>query len=151
MIQLLVKLAPAAKREDAPLAYLEIDRRLGVLTRLKFIMAFAIGAVLATGFYHVGLNYWLLVVLAIAVLIAVREFQSYVINPHVVGHTVGLSPLVTLVTVAVVGLLFGALAVILAIPAVSAAATLIDVLALGKEPPPKPPPRRRLLPHRSGS
>jgi predicted PurR-regulated permease PerM len=43
-------------------------------------------------------------VLAVIVLVAVREFQSYVINPHVMGRSVGLSPLVTLVTVSVVGL-----------------------------------------------
>jgi predicted PurR-regulated permease PerM len=186
MIKLLVRLAPEPRRESAQRTYLEIDRRLGSYTRLKFLMVFAIGVVLAAGFYLVGLNYWLLVggsvslfliipvvgpligvllilavglpqsvhtaVLAIVVLVVVREFQSYVINPHVMGRSVGLSPLVTLVTVAVVGLLFGALGVILAIPAVSAAATLIDVLVFGHEPPPPPSPRRRFgLPRSSSS
>jgi predicted PurR-regulated permease PerM len=89
-------------------------------------------------------------VLGVVVLIGVREFQSYVINPRVMGRSVGLSPLVTLVTVSVVGLLFGALAVILAIPAASAAETLIDVLVFGHEPPSKPPPRR-LFPSRTSS
>jgi predicted PurR-regulated permease PerM len=83
--------------------------------------------------------------LALLVLVAVREFQSYVINPHVMGRSVGPSPLVTLVTVSVVGLIFGAFAVILAIPAASAAATLVDVLVCGHEPPSKPPPRRLRL------
>jgi predicted PurR-regulated permease PerM len=170
MIELLVRLAPEPKREKARATYLAIDRRLGVYTRLKFLMVFVIGAVLAFGFWLVGLHYWLLVggfvslveiipvvgplvgvllvlavglpqsvhvaVLALVVLVAVREFQSYVINPHVMGHSVGLSPLVTLVSVAVVGLLFGGFAVILAIPAASAAATLIDVLVLGHDLPP---------------
>ena len=81
--------------------------------------------------------------LALLVLVAVREFQSYVINPHVMGRSVGLSPLVTLVTVSVVGLLFGAFAVVLAIPAASAAETLVDVLVFGHDPPAPPPPRRR--------
>ena len=178
MIKVLVRLAPEPKRENARRTYLEIDRRLGSYTRLRFLMVFAIGAVLAAGFFIVGLDYWLLVggavslfliipvvgpllgvalilavglpqsvhtaALAIVVLVVVREFQSYVINPRVMGHSVGLSPLVTLVTVSVVGILFGALGVILAIPAVSAAATLIDVLVFGHEPPaPPPPPRRR--------
>jgi predicted PurR-regulated permease PerM len=67
-------------------------------------------------------------------LVVVREFQSYVVNPHI-GKTVGLSPLVTLLSVAVVGLLFGGLAVILAVPFTSAVATIIDVLVLGHEPP----------------
>jgi len=180
MIDLLVRIAPESRRESARRTYLEIDRRLGSYTRLKFLMVFAIGAILAAGFYLVGLNYWLLVggavslfeiipvvgpllgvvlvlavglpqsvhtaLLAVLVLVVVREFQSYVINPRVMGRSVGLSPLVTLVTVSVVGLLFGALAVILAIPAASAAETLVDVLVFGHDPPTAPPPRRRLGP-----
>lgn len=88
-------------------------------------------------------------VLALVVLVGVREFQSYVINPHVMGHSVGLSPLVTLVTVSVVGLLFGGLAVALAVPVTSAVATLIDVLVLDHEPPPQPVLRRHMVPSRS--
>jgi predicted PurR-regulated permease PerM len=147
-------------------------------------MVAVIGAVLAAGFYLVGIHYWLLLggavslfeiipvvgpligallviavglpqsvhvtVLALVVLIAVREFQSYVINPHVMGRSVGLSPLVTLVTVSVVGLIFGALAVVLAIPAASAAETLIDVLVFGHDPPATPP-KRKLRQQRSSS
>ena len=178
MIDLLVRLAPEEKRQSARQTYLEIDRRLGAYTRLKFLMTFIVGTVLSAGFYLVGLDYWLLVggavalfeiipvvgpllgallviavglpqsvhvaVLALLVLIGVREFQSYVVNPHLMGRSVGLSPLVTLVTVSVVGLIFGAFAVVLAIPAASAAATLIDVLVFGHEPPAKPPPRKKL-------
>jgi predicted PurR-regulated permease PerM len=80
-------------------------------------------------------------------LVVVREFQNYVINPHI-GKTVGLSPLVTLLSVSVVGLLFGGLAVILAVPFTSAVATLIDVLVLGHEPPAEQP-RRTLRLRRS--
>jgi predicted PurR-regulated permease PerM len=82
--------------------------------------------------------------LALLVMVAVREFQSYVINPHLMGHSVGLSPLVTLVSVSVVGLVFGGLAVVLAIPVTSAVATLIDVFVLDHDPPPEPAPRRRV-------
>jgi len=177
MIDLLVRIAPADKRENARRTYLEIDRRLGAYTRLKFAMVAVIGVLLSLGFWLVGLHFPVLIggavslfeivpvigpavgallvlavgipqgvhiaVLALVVLIAVREFQSYVINPHLMGRSVGLSPLVTLVTVAVVGLVFGGFAVVLAIPAVSASATLIDVLVLGHEPPEKPPGRVR--------
>lgn len=80
-------------------------------------------------------------VLALVVVIGFRQIQDYVINPHVMGHSVGFTPLVTLTTVAVVGLLFGAFAVILAIPVTSAVATAIDVLVLGHEPPPPEPAR----------
>jgi predicted PurR-regulated permease PerM len=51
MIELLVRPAPDAKRENARRTYLEIDRRLGSYTRLKFILVAVIGVALATGFY----------------------------------------------------------------------------------------------------
>jgi predicted PurR-regulated permease PerM len=85
-------------------------------------------------------------VLALLWLVVVREFQNYVVNPHI-GHTVGLSPLVTLLSVAVVGVLFGGLAVVLAVPFTSAVATLVDVLVLGHDPPTAQP-RRTLRPSR---
>jgi predicted PurR-regulated permease PerM len=182
IIALLTSLAPEAKREKARETYLALDRRLGAYTRLRFLMVFAVGAVLSAGFYVIGLNYWLLVgafvglveivplvgplvgsILVLAVglpqslhvallsllwLVVVREFQSYVVNPHI-GQTVGLSPLVTLLSVAVAGVLFGGFAVILAVPFTSAVATLIDVLVLGHEPPTEQP-RRSLRLLRSG-
>ncbi|HEX6703087.1 MAG TPA: AI-2E family transporter [Gaiellaceae bacterium] len=83
--------------------------------------------------------------LALLVLVAVREFQSYVINPHVMGHSVGLSPLVTLVSVSVVSILFGGFAVILAVPFTSAVATLIDVFVLDHDPPAKASRQKRRL------
>jgi predicted PurR-regulated permease PerM len=77
-------------------------------------------------------------------LVVVREFQNYVVNPRI-GRTVGLSPLVTLLCVSIVGVLFGGLAVILAVPFTSAVATLIDVLVLGHEPPAAQPKRAQRL------
>jgi predicted PurR-regulated permease PerM len=170
ILRLLTALAPDSKRAKAQETYIAIDRRLGAYMRLRFLMIFAVGAVLSAGFYMIGLDYWLLVgafvglveivpmigpligsivVLAVGLpqslhiallsllwLVAVREFQSYVVNPHI-GQTVGLSPLVTLLSVAVVGVLFGGLAVVLAVPFTSAVATLIDVLVLGHDPPPE--------------
>jgi predicted PurR-regulated permease PerM len=171
ILKLLSRLAPESKREKTRETYLAIDRRLGAYMRLRFLMVFAVGAVLSAGFYAIGLDYWLLVgafvgvieivpmigpligsllVLAVGLpqslhiallsllwLVVVREFQSYVVNPHI-GQTVGLSPLVTLVCVSVVGVLFGGLAVVLAVPFTSAVATLIDVLVLGHDPPAEP-------------
>jgi len=42
------------------------------------------------------------------------------------GHSVGLSPLVTFVSVSVVSIVFGGFAVVLAVPFTSTVATLID-------------------------
>ncbi len=86
--------------------------------------------------------------LALLWLYAVRLLQDYVVNPHI-GRTVGLSPLVTLISVSVVGVMFGGLAVILAVPFTSAVATIIDVLVLGHEPPVAQP-RRPLRIYRTG-
>src|SRR6266542_1862745 len=61
MIELLTALAPESKRGKARTTYLEIDRRLGAHTLVKFLMVGAIGLVLSAGFYAVGLHYWLLV------------------------------------------------------------------------------------------
>jgi predicted PurR-regulated permease PerM len=79
-------------------------------------------------------------------LVIVREFQNYVVNPRI-GRTVGLSPLVTLLCVSIVGVLFGGLAVILAVPFTSAVATIIDVLVLDHEPPAAEPKRAQRLGH----
>jgi len=177
LIDLFTSLAPEEKRERARRTLVAIDERLGAYVRLIFMMVAAVAVVLSTGFYLVGLHYWLLVggfvsmlevipvvgpligvllvavvglsqsvhvmVLALVVVIAVRQIQDYVVNPHVMGGSVGLSPLTTLVTVAAVGVLFGPFAVILAIPVTSTVATLIDVLVLGHEPPETSGPRRR--------
>ena len=56
------------------------------------------------------------------------------IGPRVLGHAVGLSPLVVLVTVTSVGLLFGGCYVLLATPLAAVLATLVDVLVLDKDP-----------------
>ena len=108
----------------------EIVPVIGPLVGVVFVLAVGLPQSL-----HVAL-------LSVLVVVAVREFQSYVVNPHLMGHSVGLSPLVTLVSVSVVSVLFGSLAVVLAVPFTSVVATLIDVFVLDREP--KAPPRRGL-------
>jgi predicted PurR-regulated permease PerM len=63
----------------------------------------------------------------IAVLV-VRLVEDYLVIPRVLGDAVGLSPLVVLVSVAATAILFGGLAVLLAIPAAAVLATLMDVI-----------------------
>jgi predicted PurR-regulated permease PerM len=69
----------------------------------------------------------------IAVLV-LRQLEDYVIAPRVMGHAVGLSPLVVLVSVVAVGYLLGAVYVLIAIPIASIAATLVDVVLRGRDP-----------------
>jgi predicted PurR-regulated permease PerM len=65
---------------------------------------------------------------------AVRMLEDYVVVPRVLGHAVGLSPLVVLIAVTAFGLLLGGAYVLLAIPLASILATLVDVLGRGKDP-----------------
>jgi predicted PurR-regulated permease PerM len=69
----------------------------------------------------------------IAVLI-LRQLQDYVIGPRIMGHAVGLSPLVVLISVVVVTYLLGAIYVLIAIPLASIVATLVDVIVHGRDP-----------------
>ena len=112
-------------------SFVEIVPVIGPLIGALFVLAIGLPQSL-----HVAL-------MALFVVVAVRTFQSYVINPHLAGHTSGLSPLVTLTCVSAVGLLFGAFAVILAIPVTSAAQTMIDVFVLDHDPPPERSRRRQ--------
>jgi predicted PurR-regulated permease PerM len=64
----------------------------------------------------------------------VRMLEDYLIVPRVLGHAVGLSPLLVLISVTAVGLLLGGVFVLLAIPIAAVLATLVDVLLLEKDP-----------------
>jgi predicted PurR-regulated permease PerM len=75
-----------------------------------------------------------LAVLAGLVVLGVRLFEDYLIIPRVLGHSVGLSPLVVLVSVTLVGVVFGGFAVIIAVPLASVVVTLIDVIVRDKDP-----------------
>ena len=67
-------------------------------------------------------------------MIVVRLLEDYLVIPRVLGDAVGLTPLVVLVAVTACGLLFGAFAVILAIPLAAVLATLVDVVVRQKDP-----------------
>jgi predicted PurR-regulated permease PerM len=68
------------------------------------------------------------------VVLVVRLLEDYLVIPRVLGDAVGLSPLVVLVSVAAAVILFGELAVLLAIPMAAVAATLFDVVVRSKDP-----------------
>jgi predicted PurR-regulated permease PerM len=86
----------------------------------------AVGAGLTVS-WHVGLA------AGIAV-IAIRQFEDYVVIPRVMGHVTGLSPLLVLVSVSAIGLLFGGFYVLLATPLTAVLVTLLDVIVRDKDP-----------------
>ena len=69
----------------------------------------------------------------IAVL-ALRQLEDLFIAPRVLGHAVGLSPLVVLVSVTAIGILFGGFYVLLAIPIAAVLSTLVDVVVRDVDP-----------------
>lgn len=69
----------------------------------------------------------------IAVL-ALRQLEDLFVAPRVLGHAVGLSPLVVLVSVTAIGILFGGFYVLLAIPIAAVLSTLVDVVLRGTDP-----------------
>jgi predicted PurR-regulated permease PerM len=92
---------------------------------------------LAAGVIAIGAGLtdsWQTAVGAAVAVFGLRLLQDYVVGPRVLGHAVGLSPLIVLVTVATVGLLFGGFYVLLATPVAAVLATIVDVLVLDKDP-----------------
>ena len=103
----------------------------GVFELVPLIGPLVAGAVaIGVGFtvsWHVALG-------AALVVLAVRVLEDYLVTPRLLGHAVGLSPLLILVSVLSVEVLFGAAAVLLAIPIAAVLTTLIDVTIRGKDP-----------------
>jgi predicted PurR-regulated permease PerM len=161
-VDLVASLLPRPKRKLVRDTWWLIDMKLGAFVRGQLILIVFVAVLLSTGFYLIGLPYWILIgsfagvfeivpvigplvagALAIGVgfthswqtalfagliVLGVRQFEDYVVVPRVLGHAVGLSPLVVLVSVTAVGLLLGAFFVLLAIPIAAVLATLVDVL-----------------------
>jgi predicted PurR-regulated permease PerM len=91
-----------------------------------------LAAVLAIG---VGLTVSVKAAIGAAIAVwGLRLIQDYVVGPRVLGHAVGLSPLIVLVTVSVVGILLGGFYVLLSVPIAAVLATLVDVLVFNKDP-----------------
>jgi predicted PurR-regulated permease PerM len=92
---------------------------------------------LVAGGLAVGVGFtqsWAVALAAGVIVLSVRLFEDYIVIPRVLGHAVGLSPLVVLVAVTGTGLLLGGFYVLLAIPIAAVLATLVDVILRDKDP-----------------
>jgi predicted PurR-regulated permease PerM len=103
----------------------------GVVEVVPIVGPVAAGAVAIGAGLTVG---WVVALGAGIAVLVLRQLQDYVIAPRVMGHAVGLSPLVVLVSVVAVGYLLGPIYVLIAIPIASIAATLVDVVVHGRDP-----------------
>ena len=77
---------------------------------------------------------WHVALFAGIALLVIRLFEDYMVTPHVLGGAVGLPPLLTLISVAVTGILLGGFYVLLSIPLASLVATIVDVTLRGVDP-----------------
>jgi predicted PurR-regulated permease PerM len=89
-------------------------------------LAIAVGAGLTVS--------WHTALIAGIALLAIRIVEDYLVTPRVLGGAVGLSPLLTIVSVSVTGILLGGFYVLLAIPLASLVATIVDVTIRGVDP-----------------
>jgi predicted PurR-regulated permease PerM len=91
---------------------------------------------LAAGVVAVGVGLtasWQVALGAGIAVLVVRQFEDYVVIPRVMGHAVGLSPMLVLISVTAIGLLLGGFYVLLAIPFIAVLATLVDVIVRDKD------------------
>jgi predicted PurR-regulated permease PerM len=167
-IALVQSMLPRKHRRVTRDTWVLIDQKLGAFVRGQLVLIVFVAVLLSTGFFAIGLPYWLLIgsfagvveivpvigplaagALAIGVgltqswhmalfagliVLAVRQFEDYVVVPRVLGHATGLSPLVVLFSVSAIGLLLGGFYVLLAIPIAAVLATLIDVVVRDVDP-----------------
>jgi predicted PurR-regulated permease PerM len=103
----------------------------GVVEIIPIIGPLAAGAV-AVG---VGMTAsWGVALGAGLAVLGVRLFEDYIVVPRVLGHAVGLTPLLVLVSVTAIGLLLGGVYVLLAVPIAAVLVTLVDVIVRDKDP-----------------
>jgi predicted PurR-regulated permease PerM len=92
---------------------------------------------LTAGAFAVGVGLtesWQVAAAAGLIVLVVRLLEDYLVIPRVLGHAVGLSSLLVLVSVAATAILFGGFAVLLAIPFAAVVATLVDVFVRHRDP-----------------
>jgi predicted PurR-regulated permease PerM len=103
----------------------------GVVEIIPVIGPLAAGAVaIAAGLT----DSWQVALGAGLAVLGVRLFEDYIVVPRVLGHAVGLSPLVVLVSVTAIGLLLGGVYVLVAVPIAAVLVTLVDVIVRDKDP-----------------
>ena len=111
--------------------WLLIGTSAGVVELVPIVGPLAAGVVAVGAGLTVG---WVVALGAGIAVLVLRQLEDYVIAPRVMGHAVGLSPLVVLVSVVTIGYLLGPVYVLLAIPIAAIAATLVDVVIHDRDP-----------------
>ena len=103
----------------------------GIVEIIPIVGPLAAGAVAIAAGLTVS---WQVALGAGLAVLGVRLFEDYIVVPRVLGHAVGLSPLVVLVSVTAIGLLLGGIYILLAVPIAAMLVTLVDVIVRDKDP-----------------
>src|SRR5262249_29380674 len=131
LVVIVATLLSVAFWADGEPYWLLIGAFAGLVELVPIVGPIAAGAVAIGDGVTVG---WAAAIGAGVAVLVVRQFEGYIIVPGVMGHAVGLSPLVVLVSVIGIGYLLGPVYVLIAIPIASIAATLVDVVVRGRDP-----------------
>jgi predicted PurR-regulated permease PerM len=92
---------------------------------------------IAAGAIAIGVGFtdtWKVALAAGIAVLVVRLLEDYIVIPRVLGHAVGMSPLIVLISVTSLGLLLGGVWVLLAIPFAAVLGTLVDVIIRDRDP-----------------
>ncbi len=103
----------------------------GVMELVPVIGPIAAGALAIGAGFTVS---WKVALAAGLAVLLIRLVEDYLVTPRLLGHAVGLSPFLIIVSVLTVEVLFGGFAVLLAIPIAAVLATIVNVAMRGKDP-----------------
>jgi predicted PurR-regulated permease PerM len=131
LVVIVATLLSLALWADGEPYWLLIGAFAGVVELIPIVGPLAAGAVAVGAGLTAG---WTVAIGAGLAVLILRQLEDYVIVPRVMGHAVGLSPLVVLVSVIGIGYLLGPVYVLIAIPIASIGATLVDVVVRGRDP-----------------
>ena len=92
---------------------------IGVLTLVPYLKLIALPAAALLAVVkaaETGQSYWLVLLSAIAVFVAVQVVEDFLIVPKVMGRVMGLNPALILLSLSVWGSLMGIIGMIIALP-----------------------------------
>src|SRR5581483_3287080 len=139
-IALVQSLVPRHHRRVTRDTWLLIDDKLGAFVRGQLLLIVFVAALLSfeivpvigplvVGILAIGVGLtvdWKTALGAGIAVLTLRQIEDLFVAPRVLGHAVGLSPLVVLVSVTAIGILLGGFYVLIAIPIAAVLSTLVD-------------------------
>jgi len=92
---------------------------IGLLNMVPYLQFIGVVPAAILGVFHMletGQSWWIIAIGITAVFVVVQSIQDYILTPKIMGKTMGLSPAMILLSIAVWGRLLGMLGLLIAIP-----------------------------------